>query len=714
MAKYLKALLIMLALTVSLSGMAWAGCLEVTGDVPKTVSQEAACTCWYNEGFYGSFGTLNIPGEVRFTLGINYTCTSFIDGSSNATIIFQLASNGAGGNCADQHSGMQGPFPKFWHPTSAGSIFYLQVAIKDPSGVITGWNCKDAQGRQVWAYDDTKPVDPAHPEPLTGVPGGSGFDYIRFKVLNKGTDILMSDGRSPFAAGATVRLATACVPATPTDFTGNIPIDDCTLCSNCTFVTITKKGTATCPTNWDYDNQGASCLQKTPITLFKSMNQFATTIVPGPGPIHGQLIGKILFNGIIDVYYAPDITKSRTGFTNNPQSWDVVDNFTDMGCFYLCNNVAQICGDYCCYGPMLAYIDEYYMISEDVAFKFDIVASQKWTMNGQVVKAWVGDRYTAYNYKDGVKGGGAAPINTDYNMWFDLAHQTLMDMGFDTTFKTPSAVNVCVFAQTTRDQIIKSRQFTLDYAKVIIPGGKFNIPMFENNGSVNVLPPDGKRWMGAWKDNGQQFAVTHAVTSANFVTRCYLSNKSAEAVKVWADITAAQSCKGLSESACLDKLAPMTNLYLGDISAQSVKYVDLTAVSGAPVIRVYNKEVVDFDVPLPGLDAVDRYSVLFTAGSDPTNQITNIGSVAGLEVHGEKSIPPMPKGWTPPPTDPQMTWETYYESQIRNPEVYAGVPIGPAYEPPVQVMCIQRDGDRGGFRTIPVLQGTWNANPWQQ
>ncbi len=711
MAKYLKALLIMLALTVGLSGVSWAGCLYINADVPKTVSQEAACTCWYNEGYYGSFGTLNIPGDVRYDLGINYTCTSFIDGSANATIIFELSAN-ATGNCADQHSGMQGPFPKFWHPTSAGSKFYLQIAKKDASGNITGWTCKDDQGRQVWDYDDTKAVDPAHPEPLTGPPGGSGSNYIRFKILNKGTDIKVNSV-SPFAAGTTVRLATACDPATPEDFTGKIPVDDCTLCTNCSWVKITKKGTATCPTNWDYDPPASSCAQKTPITIFKSMNQFATTIVPGPGPIHGQILGKVLFNGIIDVYYAPDITKSRTGFTNNPQSWDVVDNYTDLGCFYVCDNAAQVCGDYCCYGPMEAWIDYEYMISEAVAFNFDVVASQKWTDASQVVKAWVGDRYTAYKYVDGVQGdtpsAGPVALQTAYNMWFALNNQTLKDMGFDTTCPESTVANVCVFAQTTRDQIIKSRQFTLDYAKIVVPGGKFNIPMFDNNGSINVLPPDGKRWMGAWKQNGQQFALTHAVTSSSYTTRCFISNKSAEPVRIWADITAAQSCKGLSEAACLDKLAPMTNLSLGEVAPQSLKYVTLDTQ-----ITVFNGEAVDFTVALPGLAAIDRYSVLFTAGSDPTNQITNVGSIAGL-VHGSDVIPPMPQGWVNP--DPQTYpegWPQWYAAQIKNNEVYAGVPIGPAYEPPVQLMCIQKDGDRGNWRTIPILQGTWNANPWQQ
>jgi len=720
MAKSLRVFLIMLALTVSIVGGAWAGCIEPI--VAPVVSQEAACTCYYNDGNFGQFGTLFMP-PVIYELGVTYACYQDPPiGNNAATITFILSATDQG-NCSLQHNGVPGPYPKFWN--SGEGDYYLQVKYQDPNTTNWVWSCKDASGKDVWKQKSGT---------------GHGFNSVTFEINTQSA--LMAGNtvgytlpvgmdpkyiKSPFLPGVYTRLSNTC--------TGDpeVSIDDCTLCTNCSYVKITKTGTATCPTNSNYDPVGTitlpawatqkACLVTTyPVNVFKSMNQFSTTIVPGVGfpmaAIHNQFIGKVIFNGIVNVYYSPDVSKSRTGFTNAPQSWDVVDNYTDMGCFWLCSNANQICGDYCCWGSE-AFVWPGYLITEDASFKFDVLATQKWNAGDNTVKAWVGDKFNAFKFVEGVRAGGAAPLNTDYNMWFDLNHRALETMGWDVSMGNMSYVApVCVFAQTQRDKVIQTRSFSLDYAKLVMPSQRFDLYF---PGGIPILPPDGKRWMGAWKLNGFQATVAHFFTSTDYFTRCFLSNKTDRAVQLWVDLTAVGSCIGLSETACLDKLGPLQGLSLGTIPAQSVKYANFDYQ-----IQVFEKEALVMTVPLPGLDPRDRYSVLFTFAADPTDGITNVGSALNLAIHGANAAPAPIGGANWDPTKPQQYYDPTKVGQYGvypnnptwgapgDPEVYAGVPIGPAYEPFVQIMCIQKDGRDKGFRTIPVAQGSWNANPWQQ
>lgn len=706
MAKYLKALLIMLALTVVLAGVSSAAspkaCLTFIHEpVPEIVSQEAACSCYYGDGGYG-FGTLYIPNWYT-RLGIDYTCNSLPpalpDGFGDKTMKFTLSSNGAIGNCVEQHSGApKAAYPNFYYGVN-GSAFFMQIGVRNASGDIIGWDCAEGltgNRNHIWSK--------------TSGGGGDGYPYVEFQITYGGANLVLTGAApayaNPFLAGTPVRLATTCTASA--DAPNNIPIDDCTLCTNCSSVTITRSGTSSCQSSPNFDpptdcpNQDGKSVP--PWTIFRSQNQFATTVVPGPGPIHGQFIGKLLFNGIVDIYYAPqniagEASKSRTGFTNNPQSWDVVDNYTDMGCFYFCSNTAQVCGDYCCYGPLFGGIDADRLITDAATFKFDIVATQKWDAGQNVVKAWVGDKLDGSEIAVGTVGA------TAFNKFFTLSATNLQTLGIDLTQNETASVGkpICVFAQTQdKTKAILTRSFTLDYARLELSDtkkGYWKTAPFMD-GKFPILPPDNKRWMGAWRINGMQFAVGHAYTEPRYKTRCMFANKGDETVSVWFDMTSLMSCAvtGVDYYSCLEnKINTNNNLSLGKVAPHSLKYVELDrqiyVYKGAD--GALDPDVIPNPIPLVNLSTLDRYSWTFLVGTDPTNQITNIGAAAGNAFHQAALVDPIEKEFNP------GNWE-----------IYSGTPIGPAYEAPVQIMCIQKDAS-GDWRSIPVNTGTWNANPWQ-
>jgi len=710
MAKHLKVFLIALAVTVGFVGASWAGCIISPTSAP-TVSQEAACTCYYNDENIGQWGTLNIKQTVRYELGVDYACyNQSASGNNNPTITFTLSSTAAG-NCVDQHGGGNpADYPKFWR-FGVGGPYYLQVQ----SG--SAWTCKADTGAQIWR--------------MTG--GGSGYKFVTFEVQTQGATV---NGVSAFTKGTIVRLAETCDAVNP-----KVSIDDCTLCTNCSYVKIQKSGTAVCPDNSNYDPPNG-CVLEHPVTVFKSMNQFSTAVVPSGSygqPSHGQFIGKTLFNGIINIFYSPEVvnqdSKSRTGFTNNPQSWDIVDNYTDMACFYVCNNYAQLCGDYCCWG-WKALVDPEYMITEDISVAFDIKASKPWNYGGNAVKAWVGDRFNAWEWVKGVMAGGPAGYNTNYNMYFNVSHAQLMQMNFDSSFNTADFLNLCVFAQTERDKVIATRDFYLDYFKITYPSGRFN--KFcggdeQTNPGCDLLPPDGKRYLGAWQLNGQEWIIPAVTSNNDYRTRCMITNKTNKPVQLWADIFAVRSCNPLTGTQCDDKLAALAGLDLTMVAPGGVLRVEFLNE-----IRIYTTEGAPAAVvALPGLDGTqDRYAVNIFAAADPTDKIRNVGSYYAWDEHSGSYLPPQPPAQ--PPAKPawfvgtQQEWEQQYAGiwvngytnpttgdsvftgqEMSDKEIFAGNIIGPAYEPAISMMCIQKDGPSFGWRTIPLHTGSWNANPWQ-
>lgn len=621
------------------------GCIALT--VPAvTLAREGACTCYYTATGGTEYGTVNLP-LTAYYFGVDYTCGENGEndpfGTGNFKMTWTLVAS-AQGNCTAQHPTESAPWPRF---RSVGN-FYLQVW--DASAAVPQWTCYNQAGTQIWVKDA----------------GGDGENYVTFKINDAavGTTLelpnlpaakkLASPGSTtgqynPFTIGTRVRMVETCSYTTDS-YTRRFPIDTCTLCSNCSDVKVSVATTSTCTVYKDdkcYSSASTYTAHPTQISVLDSVNQYATAVKP-TATSEADAFTK-LFNATIDAYYTDGTP--QIGFLNERHpTWDL-NNWTDE--FVPCwSSDSFCCQNYCCYPPSISkHITEAYLLSAAPTMVLELTASKPWNAsNNDIIVKICGDASATNCVASACTTSGFVATCTVPN-----ASLSTINVRY-TSANTCSAIHI--FATVDGADKIIRRSFVLSKVQFVYPSGS-GMDRFGLN-PLDIAPPQGKRYAGAWNMNAYQFIVPFLYADSGYTTRVFINNKSLYDVKVLADVFTAQGCEGSSDK-CLADIASAENLGEYVINPNTLKRIDFNQ-NMTPYSWNGTGEVAGTAVPLPGIAAAERYSILLTVTGNPNGQ---------------------GNGKFPAPEE-------------------------------VTVTAIQKDKNSNSWRTVNVLQASEGQNPWQQ
>jgi hypothetical protein len=563
------------------------GCI-VAPTTYQTVAQEAACTCYYNNEGSGTFGTLLLP-EIQYQFGKDYTCGTGETtplGNSGNTITFTLTASAEGNCAADQHPSETAPWPRFRNVPG----YNLQTWDASASQ----WTCNNVSGTPIW----------------TKTAGGDNYNYVTFKINTAAAGSRPPDsalpankflpgGGNPFVQGTKVRMIESC--AYTQDGPQKFPIDSCTLCTNCSTVTITQSGTAECSTP-DSTCSGGSKAK----VIFDSVNQYASATIPAT-----TVSGVGFFNGVIDWGYSK--THNAIGFKNEPTPTWEIDNWTDS--FRPCiSSNSFCCANYCCYPPGQEHqIAESLLIKQTPTFTLELTASKPWDAEGNQIGVKI-CRDASNN--DSMCATGACTYAAGSFVATCVVDSGSLKTKLNFNWDASDCDALYIFATVDQTHKIIRRSFALSKMQFLYTAGT-GMGKYASHNPLDFAPPTTKRYAGEWNMNAYQYIVPFIYAASDYNTRCFINNKSLYDAMVYADVFTAQACNGSADK-CLATIAGAENLGAYTITPNTLKRIDFNTVM-TPYSWVGGAEVAGTSVTLP-VAFGERYSILLTVTADPQGQ----------------------------------------------------------------------------------------------